>query len=107
MVRGNRNKCYYCGQEEKCTSDHFYPKSKGGKLKVYACGLCQRTKADMLPGQYMDYINKHIAINPEIKIRITNAIKSLLVLTNKSGTPEHLRLLYPTKRFVTNDKPGN
>jgi hypothetical protein len=98
MVRGNKYKCYYCGQEEKCTSDHFYPKSREGRLKVYACKLCQRTKANMLPGEYMDYINNHVAIDKDVKIRITRAIKSLLKLTNDPDVPEHLRLLYPTNK---------
>ena len=83
MVRGNKNKCYYCGQIEKCTSDHFHPKSKGGRLKVYACGLCQRTKADMTPTQFVEYIKGHIAINEEAKIRITYSIRSLIHLINR------------------------
>ena len=98
MIRGNKYKCYYCGQKERCTSDHFYPKSKGGKLRVYACKLCQQTKSDMLPGQYMDYINNHVAINSKTKVRITTAIKSLLKLSGNGDVPEHLRLLYPTKK---------
>jgi hypothetical protein len=100
MVKGNIDICYYCGQEERCTVDHFYPKSKGGKLKVYACRLCQRTKADMLPEQYINYIENHIAIDSDVKIRIITAIRSLLNLSNGEDIPEHLRLLYPTKRTI-------
>ena len=83
MPRGSRHKCYYCGHEEECTADHFYPKSKGGRLKVYACGLCQRTKADMTPEQFVAYINNHVAIDPSARIRITHSIRSLISLINR------------------------
>ena len=83
MTRGSKNKCYYCGQDERCTADHFYPKSKGGKLKVYACALCQRTKADLQPEQFIKYINNHVAISDESKIRITQSIRSLISLINR------------------------
>ena len=83
MVRGSKNKCYYCGHEEICTADHFYPKSKGGRLKVYACGLCQRTKADLSPEQFVIYIKNHIAISDESKNRITRSVKSLISLINR------------------------
>lgn len=83
MVRGNKNKYYYCGQSEKCTSDHFFPKSKGGRLKVYACGLCQRTKSNMTPEQFIKYINDHIAIREESKGRIIYSIRSLMDLINR------------------------
>jgi hypothetical protein len=81
--RNSKNKCYYCGQEEKCTADHFYPKSKGGRLKVYACKLCQRTKGDMTPEQFVTYINNHIAIDPGSRTRITYSIRSLISLINR------------------------
>ena len=83
MVRGNKNKCYYCGQEEECTTDHFYPKSKGGRLKVYACGLCQRTKKDMTPEQFINYMKNHVAIDETVKLRIIYSIRSLTSLINR------------------------
>jgi hypothetical protein len=86
MVRGNKHKCYYCGQEEDYTADHFYPKSKGGMTKVYACNLCQRTKVDMTPLQFLSYMNNHIAIREEVKQRITTAITTLIEFLSKEKT---------------------
>lgn len=83
MTRGSKNRCYYCGQEENCTADHFYPKSKGGKLKVYACGLCQRTKANMTPDEFVEYIRDHVAIDTDSVVRITHAVRSLIRLINR------------------------
>lgn len=77
MVRGNKYKCYYCGNKEKCTKDHFIPKSKKGTLLVYACTLCNFTKKDLYPYQWVYYISNHIAIKEEIKIRVKNSVASL------------------------------
>lgn len=81
--RGNPNKCYYCGNLEKCTKDHFYPKSKGGKLMVYACKVCQGSKKDLDPTDWAsNYISTHIAITSESKQRIRVAVDSLIELMN-------------------------
>lgn len=58
-----QNKCFYCGRKmlrvgnskhfhDKCTKDHFFPKSHGFDLvgnKVFACGKCNNSKKDNYP----------------------------------------------------------
>jgi len=77
MTKGNKHKCYYCGNEEPCTKDHFYPKSKGGRLCVYACGICQASKKDLHPLEWLRYIINHTAITDEAKQRIKTAVTTL------------------------------
>jgi len=78
MNRGRPDKCWYCGQEEKCTKDHFYPKSKGGNVTVYACRICQAAKGDLMPDKFVEYIEQHVLIKEEIKQRIHTAVYSLM-----------------------------
>ena len=77
MPKGNKDKCFYCSNEEKCTKDHFYAKSKGGRVLVYACSICQGSKKDLHPLDWLSYICSHVAIKDETKIRIMNVVKSL------------------------------
>ena len=77
-TKGNKDKCFYCGQLETCTKDHFYPKSKKGRIMVYACQLCQGSKKDMLPMEFVSYMGNHSAIKEQIKLRIKTAVISLL-----------------------------
>lgn len=67
---GVKSKCWYCGQHETCTRDHFYPISRGGRLKVWACELCQRTKAHRTPLEWIAYIAGHGAIDNAARGRI-------------------------------------
>lgn len=54
---GNKNKCFYCGIEGfKMSKDHFFPKSKGGRLMVYSCHNCNSIKADKTPIQWVHWI---------------------------------------------------
>ena len=82
-TRGNENKCYYCGQAEKCTKDHFYPKKDGGVLTVFACALCQNSKRAMKPLEWLSYVNSHVAIADSAKFRIKNSVKSLEAFMKK------------------------
>lgn len=77
MTRGNRNKCYYCGQPEVCTKDHFIAKSKKGFLTVWACRICQTSKGDMMPLLWLDYLKSHRLINKETMDRVETAVMSL------------------------------
>ncbi len=78
MNKGRPGKCWYCGQEEKCTKDHFYPKSKGGTVTVYACKICQAAKGDSMPDKFAEYIEQHVLIKEEMKQRIHTAVHSLM-----------------------------
>jgi len=82
ITKGNKFKCWYCGQDEKCTKDHFLPKSKGGRIIVYACRVCQGSKGDMIPLNWLQYIQSHKAISEEAKKRIETAIVSLIEKIN-------------------------
>jgi 5-methylcytosine-specific restriction endonuclease McrA len=84
-TKGNKNKCFYCGQEEECTKDHFFPKSKKGRIMVYACQLCQGAKKDLLPMEFVKYIENHLAVRFEIKERIKIAVTSLLEILEKEN----------------------
>ncbi len=81
MKKGNPNKCWYCGQEEKCTKEHFYPKFKGGNIIVYACKICQAAKGSLMPDEFVTYIEQHILIKEEKKERIRTAVYSLMAQT--------------------------
>lgn len=76
-IKGNKNKCYYCGQDELCTKDHFIPKSKKGCITVYACTLCQGSKGALMPLDWLNYILNHNSITKEKKKRIDTAVTSL------------------------------
>ncbi len=75
---GHKEKCYYCGQPEICTKDHFYPKSRGGNVIIWACAVCQGSKKDMMPEEWVVYVKNHVAFTPEIKVRIENCVYSLI-----------------------------
>lgn len=81
MKKGNPNKCWYCGEDEKCTKDHFYPKKFGGTLIVYACKICQSAKGDLMPDEFVEYIKSNSLIKPRKKIRIITAIYTLMFQT--------------------------
>jgi hypothetical protein len=50
---GTINKCWYCGKVGKTNADHFYPKSKGGKLKVRSCVKCNTEKGCKTPLEWI------------------------------------------------------
>ncbi|WP_421977159.1 HNH endonuclease [Roseivirga seohaensis] len=78
MEKGTKYSCYYCGQMERCTKDHFYPKSKGGEITVWACSLCQNTKGAKTPTQFLSYVERHVAISTHARERFRNKIQSLI-----------------------------
>lgn len=86
LVTGNKNNCYYCGQVEVCTKDHFFPKSKGGTFLVYACAVCQRVKANLSPKEWVTYITFSSAFTVEYKLRVMDSVRNLieLLIKNKS-----------------------
>jgi len=76
-VKGIRDRCYYCAKQEKCTKDHFIPRSKGGTLTAWACKKCQNTKKDLMPLDWLEIIHTI----PEYKgkeDRIKTSVLSLL-----------------------------
>ncbi len=75
---GNKDKCFYCGTEEECTKDHVYPKSKGGRLLVWACNICQHEKAGLLPHIWLNHLPYSFKYTNEQKARIKVAIESLI-----------------------------
>jgi len=102
MNKGRPDKCWYCGQEEKCTIDHFYPKSMGGTVKVYACKICQAAKGNLMPDKFIEYIEQHTLIKDEKKERISTAVYSLMAQTRdqylKIKTKEHWSFSLAIKR---------
>jgi hypothetical protein len=92
-VRGNQYKCYYCGTEEKCTKDHFYPKSKGGKYLVWACHSCQRHKSNLLPLDWLEKIDR-TRMPQDAKDRIRTAVTTLIEILDTSGLSPNLAYVY-------------
>jgi len=92
-VRGNKDKCYYCGKAEECTKDHFYPKSKGGKYLVWACHLCQRHKSNLLPSEWLEKIERDRMPN-EVKKRISTAVNGLIERLDTSGLSPNIAYVY-------------
>lgn len=87
--------CWYCGKyipfhSKKRTKDHFWPKSRKGKLRVVCCLDCNRLKKDLLPHQFLAYLKKQKANDPENAQkygRMITATKSLWELV-KWSVPE-------------------
>ena len=53
------DKCWYCGDDlfaSTKTQDHFYPRSKGGRLMVACCRNCNGMKSDLTPPEFIDEI---------------------------------------------------
>lgn len=78
------NRCWYCGEGTNYrtkTADHFYPKSKGGRLKVVCCRNCNTLKADLTPPEFIEHIEhlkiKHRNIYSAKFNRMINATKTL------------------------------
>jgi hypothetical protein len=57
---GRRDRCFYCGRTGPTTADHFYPRSKGGRLCVRACAQCQREKGDATPLEWVRLLTNFI-----------------------------------------------
>jgi hypothetical protein len=60
--------CWYCGKElypSTRTQDHFFPKSKGGKLMVSCCENCNLMKGDLTPVEFIDYVRSLKGKHPE------------------------------------------
>jgi hypothetical protein len=41
------------------TRDHVIPVSRGGKVKIICCQTCNGIKADMLPGEWIIYMEEN------------------------------------------------
>jgi len=68
---GSEKLCWYCGVElcsANSTKDHFFPKSKGGRLQVHCCNNCNKMKGDMSPIEFVEHIKslkkKHLKNAP-------------------------------------------
>jgi hypothetical protein len=93
--RGNPYRCYYCGKDEACTKDHFFPKSMSSpkdrrlieilypgvpNILLYSCKRCQRIKANYLPHEFLKRIEGINTYTHYEVQRINTAIKSLVKL---------------------------
>ena len=88
------NKCYYCGEEgteeAQLTKDHFYPESKGGRLKVQACYSCNQEKKDMTPEEWISYLQQKLAkvedkfVNYNERIRLRRMVRKSQQLWDKT-----------------------
>jgi len=79
----DKGMCAYCCKIERCTRDHFYPKSKGGRLTVPACEICQRTKGAKMPRHWISYLEKHPLIDKErLKILKDNVYNIEIFIRN-------------------------
>jgi len=65
---GKGARCRYCGRmleattskaATRATRDHYWPQSKGGKHKVWACFVCNHMKGDMHPTEWLTYMAEH------------------------------------------------
>jgi hypothetical protein len=59
--------CWYCGDwlfEGIKTKDHFWPKSRGGRLMVRCCKNCNGMKGHMTPLIFIAYVKELKAENP-------------------------------------------
>jgi len=95
MTRGNKHQCYYCGQPESCTKDHFIPASKRGFLTVWACRFCQASKADMMPLEWLKYLKGHVLIDNNKLIRVESSVTSLWekVMNREIPAAHNLKLM--------------
>lgn len=63
LLRESGKPCAYCKRVMDAndydlmpTRDHVQPRSRGGKVTVWACRTCNRIKADMSLGQWLDFM---------------------------------------------------
>jgi len=61
--------CFYCGtklEDYNRDVDHLIPKSKGGiksnDNKVFSCVRCNRLKADMIPQEFIKFLESAIRL---------------------------------------------
>jgi len=97
LTRGQKGKCYYCGANEACTRDHVIPRSKGGKYTVYACKVCQSTKANLMPLEWIEYLKKSPMYNKDAIARIERAVMPLLDI------PRAVLISAKTEKYVASD----
>jgi hypothetical protein len=80
---GDKNVCFYCGKRCNTTADHFFPKCRGGKLKVRCCLECNLNKGNRIPEAWIIHnLNKLKNTENEQEIikyeKIINATQALL-----------------------------
>lgn len=95
MPIGDKNKCTYCGKEELCTRDHFFPKSRGGRILVWACRECNYHKQNLMPKAWIDGVIYHGVWSKNKKERIINSVQELI-----SELPINEMFYISTKRPV-------
>jgi 5-methylcytosine-specific restriction endonuclease McrA len=77
---GRIGTCWYCGEKKETNKDHFWPKSKGGRLTVPSCYECNFLKKARTPLQWAEFIQLRVNSNLIEKKkgeRIINATISL------------------------------
>lgn len=99
---GSKHKCGYCGQDETCTRDHFIPKSLGGKVMVWACEICQGTKKNYMPHEWVAYLRNHILFDKVMVDVVEAVVKSIYAFIN-SKAPGHAYKETKAKLKVQND----
>lgn len=64
--RGRGGSCPYCKRAMdkkdahlKPTKDHTIPVSRGGKVWIWCCNLCNQYKGDMMPSEWDRYMREH------------------------------------------------
>lgn len=80
-----KKKCHYCGHVEVTTRDHFIPKSKGGKIIVQACALCQFTKKEKMPLVWLSYIRSHYGYTAQYTNTVEVTVLKMLEDHGMSG----------------------
>ena len=53
---GSESHCWYCGcylTHQNTSTDHFWPKHLGGRLRVSCCKACNKFKNDLTPTEFI------------------------------------------------------
>lgn len=70
--------CFYCGNLEQCTKDHFWPRKDSGRIKVWACRVCQGSKGHLQPLEWVLYLESHALINKQHVNRVRKSVETFI-----------------------------
>lgn len=80
---GKIGTCWYCGDKGHTNKDHFWPKSKGGRLVVPSCLPCNSLKAAKTPLQWAEFVQLGINSNTIERKRGERIINATISLWEK------------------------
>jgi hypothetical protein len=110
--------CLYCqrpmnrrDERLRPTRDHFLPRSQGGREIVVCCSVCNTVKADMLPDQWLAYMEATPKWWLLTKIELRASRRRILIATPgmklrksvRQGSPPAAPVVVPPALIFANE----